>query len=110
MRSTLLRTADTVVIGVALGTQGDNAFIPLFLAILFHQMFEGLGFGARIALIPGHGLRKIVLATLYALTTPLGVAIGLGVHQGFNPNTPGFLIAVGVLDAVRCVCAIGRAS
>ena len=110
MRSTLLRTADTVVIGVALGTQGDNAFIPLFLAILFHQMFEGTGLGARIALIPGHGLRKIVLATLYALTTPLGVAIGLGVHQGFNPNTPGFLIAVGVLDAVRCVCAIGRAS
>ena len=81
----------------------DRPVVPLFLAILFHQLFEGTGLGARLALIPGHGVRKLVAAAAYAVATPLGVAVGLGVHQSFNPNTPGFLIAVGVLDAIRRV-------
>lgn len=38
-----------VVIGVTLVVSGDSFFITLFIVILFHQMFEGIALGTRIA-------------------------------------------------------------
>lgn len=57
-------------------------------AILFHQLFEGLSLGIRIAALPTDSasllsnskhvhLLKPTLATTFALTTPLGIGIGL---------------------------------
>ena len=57
-------------------------------AILFHQLFEGLSLGVRIAALPsspaqgafarlpGHTLKPL-LAAAFALTTPAGIAVGL---------------------------------
>lgn len=89
-------------------------------------MFEGLGLGSRLSSLPlprkyrwGEiqawqtacaGSRTWtdlpihavpwVAAVLYASITPLGVAIGLGVRNTYNPDSANAVIISGVLDAV----------
>ncbi|KAK2593735.1 high-affinity Zn(2+) transporter zrt1 [Conoideocrella luteorostrata] len=57
----------SLLIGLTLVVAGDSFFITLFVVILFHQMFEGLALGTRIATIgttadvrtlPSSGLRS----------------------------------------------------
>jgi len=40
------------------------------------------------------------MALLYAFTTPIGIAIGLGVRLTYDPNSQRALISAGVFDAV----------
>jgi solute carrier family 39 (zinc transporter), member 1/2/3 len=78
------------MIGVSLGATGGSEWVALLCAIVFHQMFEGLGLGTRIAELvwPTHdALRKVVMGVAFALITPIGVAIGIGVHKSYNPNS-----------------------
>ncbi|KAG6896524.1 hypothetical protein C0992_007658, partial [Termitomyces sp. T32_za158] len=42
----------------------------------------------------------IVGAILYGITTPIGIAAGLGVRTTYNPNSRRALIVSGVLDAL----------
>lgn len=44
--------------------------------------------------------KKIMLAAAFALVTPVGMAIGIGVLQNFNGNDPSTIIAIGTLDAL----------
>jgi zinc transporter 1/2/3 len=64
-------------------------------------MFEGLALGARIAElgVSTKTLTKLLMASAFALVTPLGMAIGLGVIRTFNGNDPKTIVAVGTLDA-----------
>ncbi|KAK3295549.1 uncharacterized protein B0H64DRAFT_148401 [Chaetomium fimeti] len=145
------------VIGLTLVVAGDSFLLTLFVVIIFHQMFEGLALGTRIAALGsggnssftvghshghghGHGApitdakqtgegsasstgqgdpvpsygdatgsaqplfhvsmaKKIYLATAFALVTPVGMAIGIGVLNVFNGNDPQTIVAIGVLDA-----------
>jgi zinc transporter 1/2/3 len=43
--------------------------------------------------------KKLSLAAAFALVTPLGMAIGIGVLHQFNGNDPQTIVAIGVLDA-----------
>ena len=40
------------------------------------------------------------MALGYAFTTPIGIAIGLGVRLSYDPNSQAALISAGVFDAV----------
>lgn len=62
-------------------------------------MFEGIALGSRIALLPSHMLHKLLLAGGFAITTPIGMAIGTGVLSQFNGNDPSTIVAIGTLDA-----------
>ncbi|KAL6408276.1 hypothetical protein AUP68_08131 [Ilyonectria robusta] len=44
--------------------------------------------------------KKLLLASGFALVTPIGMAIGIGVLDVFNGNDPKTLIAIGTLDAL----------
>ncbi|ORY63939.1 uncharacterized protein BCR38DRAFT_466019 [Pseudomassariella vexata] len=135
----------SLLIGLTLVVAGDSFFVTLFIVILFHQMFEGIALGARIASIghPPHNVtktshahtqvspnddksadstevapqlseanssdeevkrvsvvHKVLMASAFALITPIGMAIGIGVLQKFNGNDPATLIALGTLDAL----------
>lgn len=136
---------------------GDTFFKTLFIVIVFHQVFEGLALGSRIAAlgtppavhqvaqrVGGHGhghdhhaappvpsktqseadpaapspegsvdtstnvekvphfslVKKCLLASAFALITPLGMAIGIGVLGEFNGNDPSTILAIGILDAI----------
>ncbi|KAI0595424.1 hypothetical protein F4775DRAFT_375687 [Biscogniauxia sp. FL1348] len=135
----------SILIGVTLVVAGDSVFITLFIVIVFHQAFEGLALGTRIAsvgtkatgsttvtshassenpLAPKTGPegpasnstvssedvvpegrnilsfpKKLVMAALFGITTPIGMAIGIGVLQRFNGNDPSTIVAIGTLDA-----------
>ncbi|GKZ39999.1 high-affinity Zn(2+) transporter zrt1, partial [Aspergillus brasiliensis] len=62
----------------------------------------GLGIGARLSAIP-FGHRKLLphmLCLAYGLTTPISIAIGLGLRTAYNPNSKTSLIVQGVFNAI----------
>lgn len=133
-----------LVVGLTLVVAGDSVFITLFIVIVFHQAFEGLALGTRIASVGSSAttdenhtsqapsgdavspkptsetpvvgstlssedakegwkslslVKKLVMAGAFAITTPIGMAIGIGVLQSFNGNDPSTIVAIGTLDA-----------
>lgn len=79
---------------------GDSFYKILVVVIIFHQMFEGLALGVRISNLSTVSLtKKLLMASAFALITPLGMAIGLGVLGSFNGNNRATIIAIGTLDA-----------
>ncbi|KAL1870703.1 high-affinity Zn(2+) transporter zrt1 [Diaporthe australafricana] len=91
----------SVLIGLTLVVAGDSFYQTLLVVIVFHQFFEGLALGARISLLPGSIFPwKFVMAVAFALITPIGMAIGIGVLNTFNGNSPSTVITFGTLDAL----------
>jgi len=90
----------SVLIGLTLAV-AEN-FKVLFVVLVFHQTFEGLGIGSRLAFLDlprrFHWV-PIAGAILYGLTTPIGIAAGLGVRTSYNPDSSTASIVSGVLDS-----------
>lgn len=90
----------SIMVGVALGIATDE-FISLLIALSFHQFFEGIALSAVVIearfekMIMNH-----LMVVLYTLTTPIGIVIGIGIHQSFSMDATGSLISQGVIDAV----------
>ncbi|RHZ57464.1 high-affinity Zn(2+) transporter ZRT1 [Aspergillus thermomutatus] len=91
----------SVIIGLNLGVTGDE-FATLYPVLVFHQSFEGLGIGARMSALHfgKHRWLPWALCLAYGLTTPVSIAIGLGVRTSYNPNSKMSMIVQGVLNAV----------
>ncbi|KAJ5366907.1 hypothetical protein N7541_000848 [Penicillium brevicompactum] len=91
----------SVIIGLNLGVTGSE-FATLYPVLVFHQSFEGLGIGARMSAIPfgKHTWLPWILCALYGLTTPISIAIGLGVRTTYVPGSKVSLIIQGVLNAI----------
>lgn len=90
----------SILIGVTLVVAGDSFFITLFIVIVFHQFFEGVSLGSRIVEMKKVKLGvKLLMTLIYAIVTPLGMAIGIGVIHKFNGNDPSTIIALGTLDS-----------
>ncbi|KEY70047.1 hypothetical protein S7711_09873 [Stachybotrys chartarum IBT 7711] len=92
----------SALIGVTLAVSGEE-FIVLYIVLTFHQTFEGVGLGARLALIPwsrGRAWLPYVLSTAYSLSTPVAMAIGLGVRETLEPGSHLALVVSGVFDSV----------
>lgn len=91
----------SILIGVTLGVATGSGFVALLIAIVFHQTFEGLALGSRLSLLVWRGAgTKLLMATMYVLTTPVGIAIGIGVRETFNGNNSTTLIVIGTLHSV----------
>jgi len=91
----------SILIGLTLAVNED--FKVLFIVIVFHQTFEGLGIGSRLAQLQlpmKYNYVPILAGLLYGITTPLGIAVGLGVRRTYNPGSTTASIASGVLDAL----------
>ncbi|KAK3673315.1 hypothetical protein LTR78_006860 [Recurvomyces mirabilis] len=91
----------SVIIGLTLGTAGAE-FSVLYPVIVFHQSFEGLGIGARLSAIPFPRRLSWMpwwLCAVYGLTTPIAIAVALGVRTTYNAGSFTANIVSGVLDA-----------
>ncbi|KAL6720014.1 hypothetical protein ACLMJK_001935 [Lecanora helva] len=91
----------SVIIGLNLGVAGDE-FSTLYVVLVFHQSFEGLGIGARMSVIPfkkGSWLPWLLCAA-YGLTTPIAIAIGLGLRTTYNSGSFTASVVSGVLDSL----------
>ncbi|KAF4963825.1 hypothetical protein FSARC_8185 [Fusarium sarcochroum] len=92
----------SVFIGMAISVATGPAFVVFLVAISFHQTFEGLALGSRIAAIqfPRKSLRPWLMVLAYGTTTPIGQAIGLIVHRMYDPKSAGGLLVVGFMNAI----------
>ncbi|KAJ8100847.1 Zinc/iron permease [Lipomyces tetrasporus] len=92
----------SVIIGLNLGVVGDE-FATLYPVIVFHQAFEGLGIGARMSAIPfpkKYRWLPWTLCVAYGLTTPIAIAIGLGVRTTYSGGSFTANIVSGILDSM----------
>ncbi|XP_047312524.1 zinc transporter 5-like [Impatiens glandulifera] len=90
----------SVIIGISLGTsQSPSVIKPLLAALTFHQFFEGVGLGACISLARFKSCSMATMAVFFSLTTPIGIAIGIGVSNIYDEASPTALIVQGVFDA-----------
>ncbi|CAK7230034.1 hypothetical protein SBRCBS47491_007450 [Sporothrix bragantina] len=92
----------SVFIGMALSVATGPAFVVFLVAIAFHQCFEGLALGSRIAAIhfPRASYQPWLMVLAYGTTTPIGQAIGLLVHNMYDPMSQTGLLMVGIMNAI----------
>lgn len=95
----------SIFIGMALSVSTGTPFIVLLVAISFHQTFEGLALGSRIsslipALFPPDSVKPWLMALAYGTTTPIGQAIGLGMHELYDPASSMGLLSMGITNAI----------
>ncbi|XP_021862850.2 zinc transporter 5 isoform X2 [Spinacia oleracea] len=91
----------SVIIGLSLGTsQSLDTIKPLMAALCFHQFFEGVGLGGCIVQAAFKSASTFCMALFFSLTTPVGIAIGIGIANVYDDSSPTALIVQGLLDAV----------
>ncbi|KAG8533001.1 uncharacterized protein KY384_001783 [Bacidia gigantensis] len=94
----------SIFIGLTLAVAGSE-FNTLYIVLVFHQTFEGLGLGSRLAATPwpkGRTTRftPYWFAVSYGLSTPIAIAIGLGLRTTYAPGSQTSLIVNGVFDSI----------
>ncbi|KAI1102577.1 ZIP zinc/iron transport family [Jackrogersella minutella] len=92
----------SIFIGLTLAVAGEE-FTVLYIVLVFHQTFEGLGLGSRLATAHWPASKwwmPYVLGAGYAISTPVSIAIGLGVRTTLQPGSPKTLIINGVFDSI----------
>ncbi|KAL2544991.1 zinc transporter 4 precursor [Forsythia ovata] len=91
----------SVIIGLSLGVSHSPCTIrPLIGALSFHQFFEGFALGGCISHAHFRILKTTLMACFFALTTPLGIAIGIAISSRYNPKSPRALVIEGILDSI----------
>ncbi|KAF2146750.1 uncharacterized protein K452DRAFT_218939 [Aplosporella prunicola CBS 121167] len=92
----------SIFIGMAVSVATGPPFLVLLVAISFHQTFEGLALGSRIAALAfgARSPKPWFMALAYGTTTPIGQAIGLGIHNLYDPASETGLLTVGIMNAV----------
>ncbi|OQR84815.1 Zinc (Zn2)-Iron (Fe2) Permease (ZIP) Family [Achlya hypogyna] len=90
----------SVIVGVELGVSSGDEFPTLIVAICFHQFFEGVAVGSS-ALSAFSDMKTLSLSAFaYALTTPLGVVIGILISSSYSDTSPTALWVKGTFDAI----------
>ncbi|TGZ81897.1 Zinc/iron permease [Ascodesmis nigricans] len=93
----------SVFIGMALSVATGSNFIVLLIAIVFHQTFEGLALGSRIAALKAFSPsspKPWLMCLAYGTTTPIGQAIGLMTRNLYDPESQTGLLMVGTMNAI----------
>ncbi|KAI8883214.1 Zinc/iron permease [Backusella circina FSU 941] len=91
----------SLIVGITLANAGAEEFISLLIAIVFHQFFEGIALGTRINDMNIKGWHKpAVMGALFMITTPIGIAIGIGIHMSFNANSASSILSSAILDSL----------
>ncbi|KAJ0802004.1 putative zinc/iron permease [Helianthus annuus] len=90
----------SVIIGLSLGASQHISTIKSLLAALsFHQFFEGMGLGGCISQAKYKSLATAIMAIFFSLTTPVGIAIGIGISKIYREESTTSLIVEGVLNS-----------
>jgi zinc transporter 1/2/3 len=86
-----------VFVGLALGTADNDK--ALFIAIIFHQFFEGLGLGSRVAVANlKRFLSILIIDLIFAASAPLGIGIGIGIKSAIEDDDYAYNIVDGTFQ------------
>jgi zinc transporter 1/2/3 len=90
----------SVIIGLDLGSNTDVALVRnLVIVLVFHQFFEGVAVG-NIFLDSKYSMHKsALLIFLFAVSAPVGTALGIAASAAFASSLRNTLIVQGVLNA-----------
>jgi zinc transporter 1/2/3 len=92
----------SIFIGLTLAVTDD--FIILFVVLVFHQTFEGLGLGSRLGTVTWpQGARRwtpYILGLLYSISTPLSIGMGLVATHSLALDAATSKVVNGVFDAI----------
>ncbi|KAI1188341.1 ZIP zinc/iron transport family [Nemania serpens] len=92
----------SIFIGLTLAVAGDE-FNVLYVVLVFHQTFEGLGLGSRLASAQwpqSKAWLPYILGLGYAISTPISIAIGLGIRTTLQPGSANAMLINGIFDAI----------
>ncbi|EEF30239.1 zinc/iron transporter, putative [Ricinus communis] len=90
----------SVIIGISLGaSQSIDTIKPLVAALTFHQFFEGMGLGGCISQAKFKSRAVAAMVLFFSLTTPIGIAVGIGISHSYNGNAQTALIVEGVFNS-----------
>jgi len=91
----------SILIGVAFGMTNGEELLPLMVALVFHQFFEGVSLSS--VFIEAHFKRSraiTVMVIVYSLTLPIGAIIGLFIRSAIESTDKAYLTTQGIIDAV----------
>ena len=97
---------DCVFEGMALGLQKDDTGVfSMFVAIISHEII--MAFCLGLELVKHYSRRKVVLGAIcYALTIPVGIAIGILIMEIEHEESQNVDIANGVLQCIAGGCFV----
>ncbi|KAH9600280.1 Zinc/iron permease [Trypanosoma melophagium] len=95
-------TLHSVFLGISVGITDDSSTKTLLVALSFHQLFEGLALGSRLAEASMHSGVELLLTLVFSFSVPVGTAIGLITIQGSTVSVTGpvFVVLQAIVNAI----------
>ncbi|KAK7198197.1 ZIP Zinc transporter [Novymonas esmeraldas] len=95
-------TLHSVFVGLALAVANGDDMRVLLIALVFHQLFEGLAMGARLADAPFKLSLELALMLVFSFSAPIGIAAGTGAVMASRDALTGvsYALVSAVLDAI----------
>jgi len=92
----------SVIIGIALGVQtGDRQeVIAALVTLSFHQLLEGVALSSFVIDAGVTMIKGVTMVVVYALTCPVGIAIGIGISESYDANSVTALTVQGVFNGI----------
>lgn len=91
----------SVLIGLDLGMLAGPTYTAFLIAITFHQFFEGFALSQVLIEAEFRDVASLIFGTLfYAITTPAGIAAGIGVRSTFDSETTASCLTMGILNSL----------
>ncbi|GET91312.1 iron/zinc transporter protein-like protein [Leishmania tarentolae] len=95
-------TLHSVFVGLDVGLKSDKDLKPLIVALVFHQLFEGMAVGSRLVDAKFSATLDVVLALVFSFSAPIGMAAA-AIAVAVSPSAmsgSGFASVVAVLDTL----------
>ncbi|CAH0475183.1 unnamed protein product [Peronospora belbahrii] len=90
----------SIIIGLDLGITTGTDFKTLLAALCFHQLFEGVAIGTSALSSLGSKRKLFMLNFAFAITTPVGQAVGIAIRTTYSESSTTALWVQGTLNCV----------
>ncbi|KAJ8556789.1 hypothetical protein ON010_g9175 [Phytophthora cinnamomi] len=90
----------SVIVGLDLGVTTGPKFKTLLTALCFHQFFEGVALGSAALSTTKTKTKLFLINFAFAITTPIGQVIGIGIRNSYSSESTTALWVQGVFDCI----------
>lgn len=94
----------SVFVGIDAGLATNRRLRPLLIALVFHQLFEGISMGSRVVSAKFDLWLQVILAGIFAISAPIGI-VASTVAVTVDPNAMSGTRFVTTLAVIGSLCA-----